>query len=229
MYKKSDYQNLIQTIQYHNNLYYNQSTSEISDMEYDRLFAELKNIETLHPEWIDPNSPAQTLQSQSIVQSEFKKAKHSTPLLSLENTYNAEDIQDRNESITRTLSKWWFSTDLQFTIEPKYDGISVELIYKNGVFHQAITRWDGIIWEDISANVRVIAWVPKTIPHTQEIHLRGEIVMPKSAFEKINAERATSWEPLFANPRNAASWSIKQLDTSVTAKRGLVCYVYDVL
>jgi DNA ligase (NAD+) len=229
-YTHSDYLNLIQIIAHHNDLYYNQSTSEISDAEYDRLFDDLKKIEALHPEWIVATSPTQWLQSQSSKQSEFRKASHRKPLLSLDNTYNAEDIQDWHESISRLLSKTWRDgNNLNFLIEPKYDGISVELIYKEGRFVQAITRGDGMTGEDITANIQVISSVPKTIPYQEELHLRGEIVMPKSAFERLNAERAKAWELLFANPRNAASGSIKQLDTAITATRGLMCYVYDIL
>lgn len=229
-YTIAEYQELIQLINYHNNLYYNQSINEISDAEYDNLFAMLKDLETAHPERISPESPTQRLSNQSTKQSEFKKAEHHNPLLSLDNTYNAEDILDRHESISRMLNKTgWDTHGISFLVEPKYDGISVELIYKNGQFAQAITRWDGIIWEDITANVATIASVPKTIPYLEEIHFRGEIVMPKSVFERLNVERAKNNEPLFANPRNAASGSIKQLDTSITASRWLVCYVYEIL
>ncbi len=229
-YTISDYQDLIETIIYHNDLYYDQSISEISDVEYDHLFAILKEVEALRPDWISPQSPTQSLKSQFTKQSEFKKATHANPLLSLDNTYNAEDINDWYDSISRMLSKTWQdSNNLSFVIEPKYDGISVELIYKDGKFVQAITRGDGIIWEDITANVATISSLPKTIPHLQEIHFRGEIVMPKSIFEKINIEKAANNEALFANPRNAASGSIKQLDPTVTANRGLVCYVYEII
>lgn len=229
-FTQTDYLDLIDKILYYNDLYYNQSISEISDEEYDRLFGLLQEMETLHPEWIISSSPTQGLYSQLGKQSEFRKANHKKPLLSLDNTYNAEDIQDRYESIMRLLGKAGQATDMmEFLIEPKYDGISVELVYKEGKFTQAITRGDGYVGEDITANAMVIDSIPKTIPYMDELHLRGEIVMPKSAFEKLNNLKTVAWEPLFANPRNAASGSIKQLDPNITATRGLVCYVYDVL
>lgn len=211
-------------------MYYNKSISEISDDEFDRLFSILQQIEDKNPQRILKNSPSQSLNNQQTKISEFKKAKHKIPLLSLENTYNELDLLERNDSITRVISKIDNTqNDFSYYIEPKYDGISVELIYNNGVLIQAITRWDGFEWEDISLNVWQIASLVKNIPYLSELHVRGEIVMPKSAFEKLNEERARWWESLFANPRNAASWTIKQLDSAVVASRWLVCYVYDIL
>ena len=226
---EDQYKELVDELIYHNNLYYNESRSEITDEEYDKKFETLKSTEALHPEWIIFDSPTQQLTGQSTKQKEFQKAVHQKPLLSLENTYNAEDIRDWYESIERTLQKITKETSLSFSLEPKYDGISVELIYKQWKFVQAITRGDGIMGDDITANVMTINSVPKQIPYQEELHLRGEIVMPKSVFEKLNQERAANGEALFANPRNAASGSIKQLDTSITASRQLLCYVYDVL
>ena len=227
---EEQYKELTDELIYHNDLYYNQSHTEITDEEYDNKFQLLVSTENLHPEWITPNSPSQKLVGQNSKQKEFQKAVHQKPLLSLENTYNAEDIKDWYGSIERVLQKMTEGTSsIGFSLEPKYDGISVELIYKQWKFVQAITRWDGMSGDDITANVMTINSVPKIIPYQEELHLRGEIVMPKSVFEKLNEERAKAGEALFANPRNAASGSIKQLDTSVTASRKLLCYVYDVL
>ena len=225
----SDYQSLIELIHKASEAYYNNDTSFMSDSEFDGYFALLKEYEHIHPEWINSDSPTKSLQHQASKIDAFTKAEHSTPLLSLENSYNSEDIIDRYDSCKRSLEKIDPNLAMSFSIEPKYDGISVELIYKDGKFIQAITRWDGIIWEDITNNVLQIPSVPKTIPYTEELHLRWEIMMPKSSFEKLNSERASRNEPLFANPRNAASWTMKQLDSSVVAERWLVCYVYDIL
>ncbi len=127
---EDQYKELVDELVYHNNLYYNESRSEITDEEYDQKFEYLKQIEALHPEWIIFDSPTQQLTGQSTKQKEFQKAVHQKPLLSLENTYNAEDIRDWYESIERTLQKITKETSLSFSLEPKYDGISVELIYK---------------------------------------------------------------------------------------------------
>lgn len=209
--------------------YYEYSKSIISDEEFDYWFVTLKRIEELHPERIVENSPTQNLQHQASKIDAFQKATHEIPLLSLENTYNADDIGDRNDSIVRMMDKMDIKTSLYYIIEPKFDGISVELIYKEGKLVQAITRWDGYVGEDITHNVLQIQWVPKSINYTEDLHVRWEIVMPKSAFELLNTERSQQWEPLFANPRNAASGTIKQLDSSIVAQRWLICYVYDVL
>ncbi len=209
--------------------YYEYSKSIISDEEFDRLFLLLKDIEQAHSERIVENSPTQNLHHQASKIEAFQKASHAVPLLSLENTYNAEDIYERNDTLVRRLEKIQTLTSIWFVIEPKFDGISVELIYKEGKLAQAITRWDGYVGEDITHNALQIQWVPKNINYIEELHIRWEIVMPKSAFELLNSERSQQWEPLFANPRNAASGTIKQLDSSIVAQRWLVCYVYDIL
>lgn len=238
MYTLSDYYSLIDTINHYNHRYYHDAISEISDSEYDILFDTLKKYEQEHPERIVEYSPTQTLFSQSAKQTSFQKASHKKPMLSLENTYNQEDLWDRQKKIIRIIDKlntsqdgwseeelipWWFS------LEPKYDGVSVELVYDEGMLKQAITRWDGIIWEDITINARMIKWVPHSIPYQWSLTLRWEIIMPKSAFEQLNQKRSTNGEELFANTRNAAAGSIKQLDPAITAERGLLCYVYEIV
>lgn len=228
-FTQQEYQELIFFILEASKSYYELSKSLISDEEFDRLYILLRKIEELHPDRIINNSPTQNLLHQASKIDSFQKAYHVIPLLSLENTYNAEDIYERNDTLVRKLEKIQTSTELWFIIEPKFDGISVELVYKGGKLVQAITRWDGYVGEDITHNVLQIQWVPKIIDYTEELHVRWEIVMPKSAFELLNNERTQQWEPLFANPRNAASGTIKQLDSSIVAQRWLVCYVYDIL
>lgn len=358
------YGELIDCLVDHNHLYYVESNPIISDKEYDELFSYLKKIEELHPELISSNSPTQSLVGQ--VSDWFVQARHTVKLASLENTYNSDDLNDRDERAKKVLHKsllntngeektiWWTGIILQtkdqkyifqkrdhntdinpwkivlfgwwlqekeeykicavrelkeelqididpdtleeigdfkshvfpntyikifycwsldeshlrlqewekiikdslenidknpditlftkevlqyfqekylvsYTIEPKFDGLSVELIYKNGKFTQAITRGDGRVGEDITANAKTIKNIPQKLKHPVDISVRGEIMMPKSVWKDLNKEREEEGEIPFANTRNAASWSIKLLDSKEVAKRGLVCYVYDIL
>ena len=223
------YGELIDCLVDHNHFYYIESAPIISDKEYDDLFAYLKKIEELHPEIISSNSPTQSLVGQ--VSEGFEKAKHTVKLASLENTYNAEDLVDRDERIKKILEKKqeWLSDDVFYTVEPKFDGISVELIYEKGKFIKAITRGDGMIGEDITINAKTIKNIPQKLKQTENIAVRGEIMMPKSIWKEINKEREENGEIPFANTRNAASWSIKLLDSKQVSRRGLVCYVYDIL
>ncbi len=226
---KQIYEDLVKIINFHNWLYYVEANPVISDYEFDQLFDYLKKLEKKFPQLISPDSPTQRLTFQ--VQTEFKTAKHKVPLLSLDNTYNAEDLYQWYDFLKRQLNplgieKW------SYVVEPKFDWSSVELVYKNGKFVQAITRWDGIIGEDVTENVKTIMNLPlelKWAEKIKELRLRGEVLMKKSVFERLNQQRAEQWLPLFANPRNAAAWSLRQLDPKITAQRWLVIYVYDLL
>ena len=234
---KKIYQDLIDIINYHNYLYYVKAQPVISDYQYDQLYHYLEDLEKKFPQIISPESPTQRLNIP--VQEEFKKAKHIVPLLSLENSYNADDIKNWADFVERALM--WFrkvlpedyqNKKISYHIEPKFDGSSVELVYKNWKFVQAITRWDWFIWEDVTENVKTIYNLPmilKGAEHIKELRIRWEVLMPKSAFERLNAERQKQWLPLFANPRNAAAWSLRQLDPKETAKRWLIIYVYELL
>jgi len=245
------YQQFIDCLTDHNHLYYIESSPIISDKEYDDLFSYLKQIEEYFPHIISSNSPTQNLIGQ--IQEGFSQATHQTPMLSLENSYNTQDLADRDEFIAKHLTKNWTTAKTfqpiessdpiniteqikeankvkySYYIEPKFDGIGVEVIYKNGQLYQAITRGDGITGDDITHNVKTIQNLPKTISHTEEIHLRGEIMMPKSVRKKINEERVKQGEQAFANTRNAAAGSIKLLDTNEAKKRELICYLYDMI
>lgn len=236
------YVQLIDCLGDHNHQYYIETQPIISDKEYDELFDYLKKIEEYFPQFITSNSPTQSLIGQ--ISEWFKKAEHETKLLSLENTYNAQDLKDRDERVKKLLEKnnnsqefpektIWSDpkkpSEIVYHIEPKFDGISIELIYKQGVFTQAITRWDGKTWEDVTENVRTIKNIPKKLSSPIDINVRGEIMMPKSVWKDSNKEREENWEIPFANTRNAAAWSIKLLDPKEVAKRGLLCYVYDIL
>ncbi len=223
------YPELIKVLNYHNYLYYINSAPTISDYEYDSLFTILKDIEKRFPSLVDIQSPTQRLVNQ--IQSEFKQQKHLQEMLSLENSYNAEDLKDRNDFLARALDKLEI-TKRSFVVEPKYDWLSVELIYKKWKLWAGITRWDGAVWENITKNIRTIINVPLTVKEfekTDQISLRAEVVMPKKSFEKINSQRLLEWEALFANPRNAASGSLRQLDAAITASRWLIAYVYEIL
>lgn len=225
------YIQLIDCLVDHNHQYYIENAPIISDKEYDELFDYLKKIEEHFPQFITSNSPTQGLIGQ--VSEGFKQAKHETKLMSLENTYNAKDIEERDERIKKILLKADVQRGVTYRVEPKFDGLSVELVYENGEFKQAITRGDGWLGDDITENVRTIKNIPKKISFTwvegSKIHIRGEILMPKSIRKELNKEREDEGETPFANTRNAAAWSIKLLDPKEVAKRGLVCYIYDCL
>ncbi len=220
---------LIQLIWYHNWQYYIKSTPTISDGQYDMLFQYIKDIETKFPNIIRSDSPTQRLIHQ--VQSDFSQAHHKTPLLSLENSYNAHNLGSRNDSIKKILQKIDI-TEYSFLLEPKYDGVTLELIYQDGELKQAITRGDGYIGEDVTANIKTILAIPlllKSGKGIKTLRVRGELVMSKKALERINIERAQQGDSEFVNVRNAASWSIRQLDTSITAKRWLDFNAYEIL
>ncbi|MDR0650770.1 MAG: NAD-dependent DNA ligase LigA [Candidatus Peribacteria bacterium] len=224
---KDLYQTLIDALTEHNHLYYVQETPIISDTEYDQLFDFLKRIEEEFPYLISSNSPTQSLIGQ--VADEFKKADHKVPLLSLENSYNASDLFDFDERVKKILNKQGIS-DYQYRVEPKYDGVSVELIYQEGELIKAITRGDGITGEDITTNVKTIKNLPKQLDNVPAfLSVRGEIMMPKSVWKTLNLQREQEGKEIFANTRNATAGSIKLLDSGEVAKRNLSCFVYDVL
>ncbi|MBS8121976.1 NAD-dependent DNA ligase LigA [Candidatus Vampirococcus lugosii] len=217
------YQNLIEVLIYHNNLYYIYNTPSISDYQYDLLFDLLKKIEKENQDIISPNSPTQRLVGQ--IQNSYKTYNHDFPMLSLENAYDTKDLFEKDKFIKKRLN-----TEFNYSLEPKFDGSSVELIYKNGVFEKAITRGDGFVGEDITENIKVIETVPLYLKNAKNISyiiLRGEIVMPKSSFNKLNKKREKEGKSLFANPRNAATGTLRQLDPQVVADRKLVCFIYE--
>ena len=221
------YQNLIDTLIEHNHLYYIESSPIISDYEYDQLFSYLKNIEEIAPHLITSNSPTQSLIGQ--ISEWFAKADHRTPLLSLENSYNAQDLTNRDTRIKKILEKSDQNCSFFYRLEPKFDGISCEIIYQNWLLTQAITRGDGKTWEDITINAKTIKSLPKKLTQPINIRLRGEIMMPKSQLSALNLSRETLGLNTFANTRNAASWSIKLLDSTEVERRNLICFIYDIL
>ena len=200
--------------------YYTLDNPIVTDEEYDRLYHELVAAESEHPEWIDPESPTQQVGGEVI--DAFNKARH------LERMWSLEDVFDRSE-----LEAWVERANKQGTVEsfvcePKFDGASLNLIYENGRLKQAITRGDGEVGEDVTHNVQVIPSIPKKIGLDGLIEIRGEIVIAKEDFEALNALRAERGEALFANPRNAAAGSLRQLDSRITAERKLSFYPWGV-
>lgn len=221
---KREIEKLVKEINYHNYRYYVLDSPVISDEEYDMM---LKRLKELEQKWgyILPDSPTQRV---GVAPSEkFEKVEHREPMLSLDNAFSIEELIDFDERVRRLLGN---SNPVEYTVEPKYDGLAVELSYRNGLLYKASTRGDGYVGEDITQNIKTIKAIPLRIegvdPTPEEIDIRGEVYMNIDEFERINRERQQKGEPIFANPRNAASGSVRQLDPSITASRRLymACY-----
>jgi len=215
---------LLKIILHHDELYYMDSQPEITDYEYDKLFSELKELEKENPGLISPNSPTQRVSDAPALG--FKKKAHSTPMLSLQNTYSTDEILDFDLKTKKALAT---EENIEYFCEPKFDGLAIELIYESGVLTAAITRGDGKVGEDVLSNVRTIRSVPlklntKNPPKIFEV--RGEIVILKKDFENLNKEQEENGLSAFANPRNAAAGSIRQLDSKIAASRPLKFYGY---
>ncbi len=209
----------------HNYNYYVLSQPVISDYDFDQKLRELQDLENAHPEFFDPNSPTQRVGSD--VSKEFSQVKHKYPMLSLGNTYSKGEVQD---FLLR--AQKFINEDIEIVCELKFDGTSSSLTYKDGKLVQAVTRGDGEKGDDVTANVRTIRSIPLTLPagdYPEEFEIRGEILMPWSVFEQLNKEREEQEEPLFANPRNAASGTLKLQNSQEVAKRRLDAYLYFVL
>jgi DNA ligase (NAD+) len=217
-------QALRKSIQHHNDLYYDHAAPEISDFEFDALLRELADLEKSHPEAANGESPTQRVGGRPL--EEFSPATHIVPMQSLDNTYSAEELRDFIQRV-RKLAE---GRDVTFTIEPKVDGVAISLLYENGRLVRAATRGDGVTGDDVTQNVLTISNVPHTLHDhpPSRIEVRGEIYLPKSVFAQLNAERDEEGLPAFANPRNAAAGSIKQLDPAVTARRGLAAVFYGI-
>ncbi len=207
----------------HNYLYYVLDSPEITDAEYDRMFRRLKGLEE-ETGLVLPGSPTRRVGAPPL--EKFEKVRHAEPMLSLDNAFSEEEAREFDRRIKRLLKS---EEEIEYTVEPKYDGLAIELTYRGGYFHRASTRGDGYMGEDVTQNVRTIGAVPLEIeadPAPGEIDVRGEVYMDIREFERINRERQEQGEPPFANPRNAAAGSIRQLDPSVPASRRLhlACY-----
>jgi len=220
---------LRQALHHHNHLYYVLDEPEISDAEYDRLMQELTSLEMAYPEIVAPDSPTQRVGAPPLAS--FESVAHTIPMLSLENAFDEEEVLAFDKRVRRYLK-----TDLPllYTAEPKLDGVAVEMVYENGRLVEASTRGDGYSGELITLNIRTIKTVPLVILNTiaevvpSRLEVRGEVFIPVEAFKQFNEERLDKGEPLFANPRNAAAGSLRQLDSRITAKRPLEIFCYGV-
>lgn len=209
----------------HNHDYYVLSSPTISDFEFDKKLKELSELETLHPEYFDANSPTQRVGSD--INKSFRQVIHRYPMLSLGNTYTEAEVTDFYNRVQKGLND-----EFEIVCELKYDGTSISLTYVNGELTQAITRGDGVQGDDVTANVRTIRSIPLRLhgnDYPAEFEIRGEILMPWSVFEDLNKERAEQEEALFANPRNAGSGTLKQQDPKIVASRKLDSYLYYML
>lgn len=216
---------LREELEQHNYRYYVLSMPTISDKQYDEMMKELQFLEEQHPAFFDPHSPTQRVGSD--LSKEFEQVPHRYPMLSLGNTYSREEVRDFYERTARTLNE-----PFEIVAELKYDGTSISLIYEDGRLMQAVTRGDGIRGDDVTANVRTIRSIPLKLhgeDYPKRFEMRGEIVLPWTEFERLNKEREAQEEPLFANPRNAASGTLKQQNPQIVAARRLDAYLYYML
>lgn len=217
---------LRQQLTYHGYRYYVEDNPEIPDAEYDRLMQQLLAIEAEHPEWVTDDSPSQRVGGTPL--DGFSQIKHELPMLSLDNAFNDEELQAFEK---RLLDRLPSEHQVTYCGEPKLDGLAVSLMYENGVLTQAATRGDGTTGENITANVRTIRSIPLRLRGDDwpaRLEVRGEVFMPKAGFEALNERALKKGEKTFANPRNAAAGSLRQLDSKITASRPLSFYAYSV-
>lgn len=201
--------------------YYVLDDPQMPDFEYDRLLRELEDLEKAHPDLARADSPTQRVGGEAL--SKFEKVAHQVPLMSLQDVFSLEELQEFLDKICLQYP------GVAFSVEPKIDGLSVALEYENGVFVRGATRGDGNVGEDVTQNLRTIRSIPMQIPNAPErLIVRGEVFMPKATFEKLNIQQEEEGKPLFANPRNAAAGSLRQLDPKVAAKRGLDIYIFNI-
>ena len=219
-------------IRHHNHLYYVENQPEISDREFDALMGELQRLEGEHPELVTPDSPTQKVGGEPL--DHFSAAEHLSPMLSIDNTYNEEEVREFDARIGRLLgegAKW------SYVVEPKIDGVAINLVYRDAALDLAVTRGDGVRGDDVTRNVKTVANVPLRL-HLPDgssdealarttVEIRGEIYMSFDAFGEVNREREEAGDPLFANPRNATAGSLKLLDSRITASRRLRAFVYE--
>ena len=201
--------------------YYVLDDPELPDFEYDRLLRELENLEAEHPEWAAADSPTKRVGGEALTQ--FEKVNHPVPLMSLQDVFSMEEL---NEFLEKILAA---EPAAAFSVEPKIDGLSVALEYVDGKFLRGATRGDGNVGEDVTENLKTIRSIPMQIENAPpRLIVRGEVFMPKKSFEKLNARQEAEGKPLFANPRNAAAGSLRQLDPKIAAKRGLDIYIFNI-
>ncbi|WP_180126119.1 MULTISPECIES: NAD-dependent DNA ligase LigA [unclassified Acinetobacter] len=218
---------LIQLLAKHNHAYYVMDTPEIEDSEYDQLFHQLKALEEQYPDLVQPDTPTTKVGGKAL--SKFESVTHAVPMLSLGNVFNAEDLF----AFARRVEERLPNQKIEYDVELKFDGLAISLWYENGILVRGVTRGDGETGEDITQNVKTIRNLPKVLTSTQTeipslLEVRGEVLMPKSGFEKLNAENEAKGEKTFANPRNAAAGSLRQLDPAIATSRPLAFYAYGI-
>ena len=204
---------------YHSERYYVYDSPEISDYDYDMMYAELVRLEAEYPELYDPTSPTVRVGGRAL--EKFEKHTHAYRMDSLSDVFSFEELEDFTARVGEKIETPVYS------VEPKIDGLSVSLIYENGVFVKGATRGDGVVGEDVTENLRTIYSIPLSLPEPLSLTVRGEVYMPRKVFEKINAEREAEGKALMANPRNAAAGSLRQLDSKITAKRKLDIFIFN--
>lgn len=217
---KKRIEELRETLEHHSYLYYVMDTTEISDYDYDKLMNELKKLEEEHPEFITSSSPTQRVGGKPL--KEFQQVQHVVPMLSLQDVFSYEELMEWDSRVKSVVG------ECEYVVELKIDGLSVSLLYENGELVRGATRGDGLIGEDVTQNIRTIQSIPLRIKDKALLEVRGEAYMPRSAFEKLNTQREELEQPLFANPRNAAAGSIRQLDSKITAERRLDVLIFNI-
>ena len=216
---KEKIEKLRRELTHHAKMYYVYDAPEISDYDYDMMFEELKRIEAEHPELFDPESPTQRVGGKPL--DKFNKVTHTARMDSLSDVFSFDELRAFIDGVRKIVP------DVIFSVEPKIDGLSVSLKYENGVFVQGATRGDGTTGEDVTQNLRTVFSIPMTLPEPLDLTVRGEVYMPRAVFNRINAKRENEGKALMANPRNAAAGSLRQLDPSITASRGLDIFVFN--
>lgn len=214
---------LREKIKKYSDYYYTNNESLISDVEFDKLLAELKELEEKYPEYREENSPTEVVGATSLKETKFQKVTHKKPMLSLSNSYNEGDIADFIERIKKLLPE---EQEINYALELKLDGLSLSIQYENGKLVRAVTRGDGAVGEDVTENILEISSIPRELKEKVSIEIRGEVVLPLSKFEELNRKRLENGEEVFANPRNAAAGTLRQLDSSIIRERGLDAYFY---
>lgn len=203
--------------------YYVEDNPQISDTEYDTLYKQLEKLEENHPEYILENSPTQRVGDRVL--DEFEKITHKVPMLSLSNTFSTEDLRDFDARVSKLVS----DQSVEYICELKIDGLAISIKYENGRLASAATRGDGSVGEDVTENIKTIFSIPKVLKDNRTFEVRGEVYLPRKSFELLNSERESNNEVLFANPRNAAAGSLRQLDSKITAKRRLSAFIYSIV
>ena len=221
MEAKERIQELTKLLSEANYRYYVLDDPQMLDFEYDRLLRELEELEKANPELVLPDSPTLRVGGEAL--SQFQKVEHPVPLMSLQDVFSLEELDEFLDKVLES------DSETEFSVEPKIDGLSVALEYENGIFVRGATRGDGVVGEDVTENLKTVRSIPMTIENAPpRLIVRGEVYMPKKSFERLNETQEKEGKPLFANPRNAAAGSLRQLDSKITAKRGLDILIFNI-